>query len=70
MKKYNIIIEGMHCASCASNIERSIKKVSGVKSASVALLIKKAVVEADDNVKPEQLEEAVTKTGYKVASIN
>ncbi|MBS3081350.1 heavy-metal-associated domain-containing protein, partial [Candidatus Pacearchaeota archaeon] len=27
MKKIKLTIEGMHCASCAGNIERSLKKV-------------------------------------------
>ena len=70
MKKYSISIEGMHCASCASNIERSLRKVNGVKSASVALLMKKAIVEAEDSVKKAQIKEAIAKTGYKATAIN
>lgn len=70
MKKYNIRIEGMHCASCASNIERSLKKVNGIKSAAVALLMKKAVIEAEDSVSEKDIKDAVARTGYKVASIN
>ena len=30
MKKLKLVIEGMHCSSCAGNIERSLKKVAGV----------------------------------------
>ena len=41
MKKLKLSIEGMHCASCASNVERSLKKVTGVKEASVSLMLKK-----------------------------
>lgn len=68
MKK-RILIEGMHCASCASNVERSLKKVKGVKEVHVALMIKKAIVEADEKVSDEDLKKAVEKTGYKVISI-
>ena len=44
-------ITGMHCASCANIIERSLKKVSGVKDANVNLMMRKGFVEAEDNVK-------------------
>lgn len=66
MKKIKINIEGMHCASCASNIERSVTKVSGVKSCSVSLMLKKGNIEAEDNVDIEDIKKAVAKVGYKV----
>ena len=69
MKKLKLIIEGMHCASCASNIEKSLKKVSGVKEASVSLMLKKGTVEAEDSVKEDELKKAVARAGYKVARI-
>ena len=67
MKKIKLTIQGMHCASCASNIERSLKKVSGVKEASVSLMLNKGTVEADDSVPEEELKKAVARAGYKVA---
>jgi len=69
MKKLKIMIEGMHCASCASNIERSLKKVNGVKDANVNLMMRKGFVEAEDNVKDEELKKAVSRAGYKAVSI-
>ena len=69
MKKEKLTIMGMHCASCASNIERSLKKVNGVKSASVSLMTKKGIVECEDNVNEEDLKKAVSKVGYKVVSV-
>jgi len=69
MKKYKISIEGMHCASCASNIERSLKKVSGVKEATVSLMMRKANVETEDKVNPEELKKAVSRTGYNAKEI-
>jgi Cu+-exporting ATPase len=68
MKK-KILIEGMHCASCASNIERSLKKVSGVKSASVSMMTRKAIVESEENVNDEDLKKAVARAGYKAISV-
>ena len=69
MKKIKLTIEGMHCASCASNIEKSLKRVSGVKDASVSLMLKKGTVEADDSVSDDELKKAVTKVGYKVIKV-
>ncbi len=69
MKKLKLIIEGMHCASCASNIEKSLKKISGVKEASVSLMLKKGTVEIEDSVKEDDLKKAVARAGYKVTKI-
>jgi len=66
MKKIKLTIEGMHCASCASNIERSLKKVNGVKEANVNLMMRRAYVEAEDKVDRDELKKAVSKVGYKV----
>lgn len=69
MKKIKMTIEGMHCASCANNIERSVGKVKGVKSVSVSALTRKGVIEAEDDIDKAEIEKAVSKTGYKVASM-
>ena len=70
MKKVKIEILGMHCASCASNIERSLSKVPGVRNARVSLLLKKGMAEIDDKVSEEDLRNAVKRTGYSVKSIS
>ncbi len=71
MKKATIVIHGMHCASCASNIERSLKKVPGVKSASVSLLFKKGTIEMEDNadVTEDEIRNAVKRAGYEARSV-
>ena len=69
MKKLKLIIDGMHCASCASNIEKSLRKVQGVKEVSVSLMLKKGTVEAEDFVKGEDIKKAVVRAGYKVVRI-
>ena len=70
MKKIKIEIEGMHCASCATNIEKSLKKIKGVKNASVNLMTKKGFVETDKNVTEKDLEDAISKVGdYNVKKI-
>ena len=69
MKKLKITIERMHCASCSSNIERSLKKVSGIKEVSISLMLKKGTIEADDSVSEEEIRKAVSKAGYRVSKI-
>ncbi|MEM3074908.1 MAG: heavy metal-associated domain-containing protein [Candidatus Pacearchaeota archaeon] len=69
MKKRKLNIYGMHCASCAGNIERSISKIPGVKNCSVSLMTKKGIVECDDKVSDEELKKAVARVGYKVVSV-
>lgn len=70
MKKYKLMIEGMHCAACASNVEKSVGKIAGVKSVSVNILTRKGIVEAEDTVKDEDVKGAVARTGYKLASMS
>lgn len=69
MKKLKISIEGMHCASCASNIERALSKLKGVKSASVSLMTHKGIIEADDKVDIKDIKNTVEKIGYNVLDV-
>ena len=65
MKKRIFKIQGMHCASCALNIESSLKKVEGVRSAKVNFAFKKLYIEGD--VLEKEIEKAVFKAGdYKL----
>lgn len=59
-------IIGMHCASCARLIERSLTKTKGVVAASVNYGSEQASVEYDPSIcKTQDLESAVSRTGYK-----
>ena len=69
MKKIKLTISGMHCGSCAGNIEKSIGKVSGVKSVSVRMMTNTGIVECEDSVSDADLEKAVAKAGYKVMKV-
>jgi len=61
-----IPIKGMHCASCVLKIERAIKAVGGVKSASVNLASEKAFVEFDQSLVSEQMvKDTIKKLGYQ-----
>jgi len=69
MKKIKLTIEGMHCPSCAANVEKSLKAVKGVKEVRISLLTKKGFVDAEDSVKEDDLKKAVAKVGYKVTKV-
>lgn len=70
MKK-QIQIIGMHCTSCAINIENSLLKVPGVLDADVNYASEKATVEvkADFNSEDDLIKTIVT-GGYKAVLIN
>jgi copper chaperone CopZ len=69
MKKLKLTIEGMHCASCSGNVDKSLRKVDGVKDVTISLMTKKGFVEVEDDVKESDLSDAVSKVGYKVIEI-
>ncbi len=69
MKKVKLTIQGMHCASCASNIEKSVSKVAGVKNVSINMIMKKGYAETEDNVKEEDLKKAVKRAGYIASKV-
>ncbi len=64
MAKFDLNVQGMTCASCEVLIERSLKNVSGVKNVHVSRAAEKVVVECSDDVKLEQLQQAVKEKGY------
>ncbi|MDP3982570.1 MAG: heavy metal translocating P-type ATPase [bacterium] len=65
IQRVQLSLSGMHCSSCAGLIERSLKKVPGVKEANVNFAAEKASILLDESVSPKQkLVDAVKKTGY------
>jgi len=67
MKKKSMPVSGMHCASCALNIESAIKKMEGVSSANVNFATEKLNVEFDENITGEEkIKKSVERLGYKV----
>ena len=58
-------VTGMHCAACAGNVERIVRKQEGVESASVNLAAATLTVTYNpDIVSPQQLKEAVMRIGF------
>jgi Cu+-exporting ATPase len=70
-KRVQLSLSGMHCTSCAGLIEKALKKVPGVKEASVNFAAEKATVTYDEGEAGEEdLVSAVKKTGYGAAILD
>jgi Cu+-exporting ATPase len=68
-KKARIEIEGMHCASCAMNVEKSLCKVKGVRNPKVSLLTNKGFMDVEESVRAGELAKAVKEAGYRAKKI-
>ena len=65
MNQITIKIKNMHCASCAQRVEKIIKNLDGVQSASVNLAAEKASVEYDpEKLRLSVIREAIEKAGF------
>ncbi|MCX8181902.1 MAG: heavy metal translocating P-type ATPase [Candidatus Methanomethyliaceae archaeon] len=66
-KRVVMEIEGMHCATCASLIEKSIRQIDGVSNVEVSFGSNSALVEYEgDKVNLRSITKAVEDAGYKV----
>lgn len=67
MKKETFNVEGMTCAACANAVERSSKKLEGVKEANVNFASEKLNITFDENkLDKEDIKKVVEKAGYKI----
>lgn len=62
-----LIISGMTCAGCVASVEKALRNVPGVDTASVNLATNRALVEAQPQVTPQALLGAVQRAGYQAA---
>ncbi len=67
LNQVDLPIEGMTCTACATRIEKTLNRLPGVQ-ATVNVATDKAQIRFDANqVSPQELVEAVQKTGYGVS---
>src|SRR3990170_4492264 len=70
-ERVQLSLYGMHCASCAALIERSLKKTPGVKQANVNFAAEKASVVFDtEKTDTNALIDAVAGAGYRAETVN
>ncbi len=66
MEKKTLKITGMHCASCAINIEHVLGKEAGIKSANINFASEKLYLDYDpDKIDLEKVKKTVNDLGYK-----
>ncbi len=64
--KKKLKIEGMHCTSCAMNIDFDLEDLDGIKSAKTSYAKQECEVEFDEEkIKEVQILETIKKTGYQ-----
>ncbi|OGH12721.1 MAG: hypothetical protein A2776_03495 [Candidatus Levybacteria bacterium RIFCSPHIGHO2_01_FULL_40_10] len=65
--KKKLKIEGMHCTSCAMNIDFGLEDL-GVKSAKTSYARQETEVEFDEKkIKQQNIIDQIKKTGYKAS---
>jgi Cu+-exporting ATPase len=66
MSKVILKIEGMHCSSCAMNIDFDLEDLKGVKTAKTNYAKQNSEVEFDEDlIQPHEIVEQIKKTGYR-----
>jgi Cu+-exporting ATPase len=69
MKKIQLEIHGMSCASCAARIERSLKKTQGIVKISVNFALGKAYLEFNPaKIKLAKIKKIIEKLGYTLVA--
>ena len=66
MQKTKLKITGMHCTSCAINIDFDLEDLEGVKSVKTSYAKQETDVEYDENLlKFDEIVNTIKKTGYE-----
>ena len=59
-------LEDLDCAHCANKMEVGIKKIAGVKNASISFMAQKMMIEFDEGVEEEKVMNEVVKVCKKI----
>ena len=66
-----LTIGGMHCAACSARIEKALRKLEGVETASVNLATEKAMVVFNPQIlRLSEIKKAIINTGFKVIEVS
>jgi len=70
MTKIKLKIDGMHCTSCAMNIDFDLEDLEGVKIAKTSYAKQECEIEYDEEqVRTEKIFETIKKTGYSATPL-
>lgn len=71
MIKKKLKIEGMHCNSCAINIDFDLEDLKGVKSAKTSYAKQVSEIEFDEKlVNEKNILDTIKKTGYSATLVD
>ncbi|OGE33688.1 hypothetical protein A3C59_00960 [Candidatus Daviesbacteria bacterium RIFCSPHIGHO2_02_FULL_36_13] len=70
MTKKKFKINGMHCSSCAMNIDFDLEDVDGIKSVKTNYARQECEVEFDEKkINDQRIIQTIKKTGYTVIDV-
>jgi copper chaperone len=67
MTDITIKVEGMSCMHCVMRVKKAVESVQGVQSSDVQIGTVKVTFD-EATVKKEDIEQAITSAGYKIAA--
>ena len=68
--KKKLKIEGMHCTSCAMNIDFDLEDLEGIKSVKTSYAKQECEIEfEEEKIELEMILQTIQKTGYKAQPI-
>ncbi len=66
MKRYELIIEGMHCEGCVNRIKNVLSTVKGISSYNLSLEDKKLEIEVKKDKVIDEVTKKIESLGFKV----
>ena len=68
MEKWTFDVKGMHCASCAANIEKAVKKLDGASDVYVNFAANRLALDADPaKLTQQQVIDTVRAAGFEAS---
>lgn len=68
--RFVLSLPAIYCAACISGVERELIKQPGVRAARVNLTLKRAQIEADEDVSIDDLVGTLTRAGYEAYELD
>lgn len=66
MKRYELIIEGMHCEGCVNRIKNVLSTVKGISSYNLSLESKKLEIEVKKDKVIDEVAKKIENLGFEV----
>ncbi len=70
MKKNKFNVEGIHCGSCVSKIEKGLALIDGIETSTIDKDSGEVITEAQDSVSPMAIKSAIEELGFTVTGFS